>query len=108
MNPNVRNNPHRFAYPKLDKPSRREQRLSEAIPRKNICSEPGASQHVLEPKAADISTSCPFANDRSARRDEGSSDDDAAVAPGSANSKESVESGHTHINSRMNHICPSI
>ncbi|KAF3563595.1 hypothetical protein DY000_02015853 [Brassica cretica] len=73
MNPNVRNNPHRFAYPKLDKPV-------------------DNAQNSQGENSADISTSCPFANDRSARRDEGSSNYDAAVAPGSANSKESVES----------------
>ncbi|KAF3508936.1 hypothetical protein F2Q69_00007458 [Brassica cretica] len=72
--------------------SRTEQRLSETIPRKNICSEPGAAQPVPEPKAVDSSTSCPFAYSCSTRRDEGSSDDDAAVAPGSANPRESVES----------------
>ncbi|KAF2542988.1 hypothetical protein F2Q68_00031394 [Brassica cretica] len=58
--------------------SRIEQWLSETVPRKNICPEPGATQPVPEPKTTDCSTNRSFASDCSARRDEGSSDDDAA------------------------------
>ncbi|KAF3565204.1 hypothetical protein DY000_02015585 [Brassica cretica] len=74
--------------------SRVEQRLSETIPGKNICPDPSAAQPVPEPETANCSTDRSFASDCSARRDKGSSDDDAAVAPGSANSRESVETGH--------------
>ncbi|KAF3484998.1 hypothetical protein F2Q69_00054340 [Brassica cretica] len=71
--------------------------------RKYVLSQAEHNQ-VPEPETANCSTDRSFASDCSARRNKGSSDDDASVAPGSVDSKESAESITTDINSRMNHM----